>query len=223
VSSSLNNEDVIAFLTSEKLDKLREEILRLERELSDFGYDPRRGIESYSVSELKELIERAGSKQECLKKSLIKLIDIQEELYRELYRLAGFKELDVDTEIPEKNLMRLKGWLLTGEVVPLFGDSTKFKQALKEIAKILKSCQGGYGDEVLTTLRRVYKRDYDRYRVIKYILEICAKLRGCDKKMDDLELLPLESIATLIDECIRGVGPLKLAMYLETIEGRGKK
>jgi hypothetical protein len=225
MSPFLDNENggVIASLASERLDKLREEIYRLERELAGFGYDPRRGIESYSVSELRELIERAGPKRPFLEESLIRLIDAQTELYKELYRLAGFKELDVDTEIPEKNLMRLKEWISTGGAAPGFGAPTKFEQALKEIAEVLRSRQEGYGDGALRVLRRVYKRDYDRYRAMKRILGICAELGCYDKRMDDLEMLPLGIAAKLLDDCVRKVGPLRLAERLESMEGGRRK
>jgi hypothetical protein len=216
--SSSNPREEDAAAVSERLDGLREEVLRLEQELGSFGYDPRVGIESRTISELRELMESAGPQRQKVRETLLKLIEVQERLYKELYRLAGSKEQNVDTETPERNLMALKKWLLTGEATPAFGGTTKFKQALNEVARILQTFQKDRAKEILNALRRIYKRDYDRYRVVRCVLEACAKLGGLNREVSDLELLPLESAVRLVDESVEKVGALKLAAHLRAVE-----
>jgi len=208
---------------SEALDKLREEILKLERELGRFGYDSRRGIESYSISELKGLIGRAGPERLKVRELLVRLVNIQEELYKELYCLAGLKELNVDTETPEKNVLRLKKWLLAGEVAASPGNvveaKTKFERALEAVVETLRTCQENCEDELLNALRGVYKRDYDRYRVIKHALEVCVKL-GYTVDLSKLDSASLESAARLLSECARNVGVPELAAHLKMTGAR---
>jgi hypothetical protein len=216
ISEPRSHEDEIG--VSEALDKLREEILRLERELGMFGYDPRRGVESYSISELKDLIERSGPNRSRVRELLVKLVTVQEELYMELYRLAGLKELNVDTETPEKNILRLKKWLLTGEAHTSPSNATrsrtKFEQAVETIVEILKTCQENCEDRVLDALKGIYKRDYDRYRVMKHVLEVCAEI-GYAVDLSKLEPSSLRNVARLICKCSRSVGVSKLVAYLK--------
>jgi hypothetical protein len=212
-----------ATAVSEKLDRLREEILKLEMELSKYGFDPRRGIESYSMSEIKQLLKRAGSNYVRVKELLYELACAQEKLYRELYSLAGLRELNVDTETPEKNLMRLKRWLLAGRDVeaPPANNVTKFDRALGEIAGILRRCQDNCVGEILNALKSMYKRDYDRYRVVKHIAENCATLGGLEAAIvEEIETLPLERAVEVIVECSKKVGCVRLAACLEA---RGEK
>lgn len=201
------------FSISERLDALRREILNLEIELAKYGFDPRRGIESYSVSEIKDLLERAGSNYPEVKELLIKLVETQERLYKELYSFAGLKELNVDTETPEKNVMKIKEWLLAGKA-PARDNSTKFKHAIEEVTKALQKCHANCGSRVLEVLVRIYKRDYDRYRVIKRVIEVCIELGGLEEP-PELETLPIESAVTLIDECAKKLGHSKLALNLK--------
>ena len=217
-NSGLYKEDVAA--VSERLDELREEILKLEHELSKFGYDPRIGIESRKVSELKELIERAGSEREKVKELLTKLIEMQKKLYKELYHSAGLKKLNVDTETPEKNLVRIKKWLLGEGENPVPSGVTKFKQALEEIASVLQTCQESRESEILSTLRRIYKRDYDRYRIVRYVLETCAELGGLDGEIGDLTAHSLESAVRLLIECADKVGVPQLVTRLRAVGAR---
>jgi hypothetical protein len=213
-----SHEDEIG--VSEVLDKLREEILRLERELGRFGYDPRRGIESYSISELKDLIERSGPGRSRVRELLVKIVTAQEELYRELYRLASLKELNVDTETPEKDILRLKKWLLTGEAPTSPSNAvrprTKFEQAVEAVVGILRACQENCEDRVLDALKGIYKRDYDRYRVMKRVLEVCAEM-GYAADLSKLEPGSLRNVARLLSECSRSVGVSKLVVYLKAV------
>jgi len=197
---------------SEKLDKLREEVLKLERELGKYGYDPRRGIESYSISELKDMIKKAGSEHAKVRDLLAKLVETQKKLYRELYNAAGLRELNVDTETPEKNLLKIEEWLLMSRENLVNHDITKFEKILGEIAKILGNCQENCETEILGVLRKVYKRDYDRYRVIKYVIETCGRLGIYEEK--EIETLSLKDAVNLIVRCAKKVGPTKLAIYI---------
>jgi hypothetical protein len=222
VSTEKSSENEIMAI-SEKLDRLREEILKLERELSKYGFDPRRGIESYSISEMEKLLKRAGPNYVRIKELLYELVCAQEKLYRELYSSAGLRELNVDTETPEKNLIRLKRWLLAGKDVEALPASnvTKFDQVLGRIARILRRCQDNCVGEILTALKSMYKRDYDRYRVVKRIAENCAALGGLEAAIvEKIETLPLERAVEVIVECSKKVGCVRLATYLEA---RGEK
>jgi hypothetical protein len=222
VSTEKSSENEIMAI-SEKLDRLREEILKLERELSKYSFDPRRGIESYSMSEIEKLLKRAGPNYVRIKELLYELVCAQEKLYRELYSSAGLRELNVDTETPEKNLIRLKRWLLAGrdvEALPA-NNVTKFDQVLRGIARILRRCQDNCVDEILIALKSMYKRDYDRYRVVKHIAENCTALGGLEAAIvEKIETLPLERAVEVIVECSKKVGCVKLATYLEA---RGEK
>jgi hypothetical protein len=216
MSESRSHEDEIG--VSEALDKLREEILRLERELGRFGHDPRRGIESCSISELKDLIEKSGSERSRVRELLVKLVTAQEELYRELYRLAGLKELNVDTETPERNILRLKKWLLTGEAPSspsnVVRSKTRFEHAVEAIVEIFRTCQENCEDRVLEALKGIYKRDYDRYRVMKRVLEVCAEM-GYVADLSKLGPDSLKDAARLLGECSKSVGVSKLVAYLK--------
>jgi hypothetical protein len=214
--SMVESSEKDALALSEKLDTIRKEILNLEIELSKYGFDPRRGIESYSISEIKSLLQRSGSKCTRVRELLTKLVETQERLYRELYNLAGLRDLNIDTETPEKNTARIKKWLLTEELpTPAHGGSTKFRYAIDEIVRILRECETECGDRILEVLMRVYKRDYDRYRVIRYLLEVCVDLGGLKSVPPALETLPIESVRTLINGCIEKTGRFRLISSLK--------
>jgi len=214
---SSNSETPLENNTSitEKLEKLREEILSIEKKLAEYGFEPRRGIESYKISELRDLIARAGSSKNEVKKLIVKLVELQEKLYRELYQSAGLKELKIDTDTPEKRLLIIKEWLLTGKVNTTTPSQTRFKVALRKIIEILKECDSDCKEKILDALKTTYKRDYDRYRVLKFLLEICRDCGGIDKsQIIGIESKSIKEMLDLFYECVLSVGKNKLLAHI---------
>jgi hypothetical protein len=164
---------------TEFLEALREEIWLLEIELGKFGFDPRRGIESYDIAELREVLSRSGNESRA-RELLLKLIELQERLYKALYELSGSKELNVDTKSPEKRLLLIKSWLRGDGANISWRVGSKFAEALRSIIRALEKCEGDCVDRVLAILRTVYKRDYDRHRVVDRMLKMCVDTAKAD-------------------------------------------
>ena len=156
---------------SEPLEKLREQIYEMEKELSIYGYDPHRGIESYSIAEIKKLISKSPNPL-AFKESLKKLIEMQETLYRELYKLSGAEEISVDTDTPERRLRHIKSWLEGRNTIGQ--QPSKRIQFFTTLAEIVERCttRKVCKEEILQALNKTYKRDYDRYRILVKLLSI---------------------------------------------------
>ena len=165
------SENEKAIETTERLEGLRLRIRELEERLASFGFDPRRGIESYGVGELKRLVARSPRPEEA-KNLLMELIEAQEQLYKELYEAGGMKEMDVDTDTPEKRLLLIKKWLL-GEEEERVVRPPRFCFVVK---KVLDEAEKGSIEGVLDALKGGYKRDYDRHRVLRFLLDCCREL-----------------------------------------------
>jgi len=152
--------------------ELRRKVRELERALAKYGFDERRGIETYKVSEIKKLLLRTGSRKQVMK-TLKELIETQEKLYQELYRIADVREIAVDTDTPEKRLKEIKDWL---EGRRENKAENLFPKAVLKVLGMVK--RGERADAVLQALRELYKRDYDRFRVVEFILSLCNELEG---------------------------------------------
>lgn len=206
---------------AERLGKLRDEIYALEKELAQFGFDIRRGVESYKVSELKRFLAKSKNKRR-VKSLLLKLIELHELLYLELYNLAGLKRMNVDTDTPEKRLMMLKEWLITGKTTSLTPRETKFKSALRSVAEVLEQCRDDCEVKIYEVLVRVYKRDYDRYRVAKWVLDLCTSFDGTHvDEPGNLESIPVRDLSKKIAECAQTIGKEKLARLIIVRGTRG--
>lgn len=169
------------------IDELRERIRKLEKILAEYGFNQRRGIETCKVSEIKSAVHKARS-QEKVKQILKELVETQEILYRELYRIAGAKEIIVDTDTPEKKLKEIKDWL-EGRRENQRNTKNLFRKA---VYRVLKSVEEGVNPSlVLSELSVIYKRDYDRFRVLDFILSLCEKFNiSIDKsRPQDLDKL----------------------------------
>lgn len=201
---------------TERLEALRKRIYEIEKCLSKYGFDPRRGIESYKVSELKKLISSSRNAKRA-KQLLLELIELQELLYTELYRTAKLKKMNVDTDTPEKRLATIKRWLIPVKAEPAAQvTKSKFKDALLMVARALETCNTNCKEEIKHVLQEIYKRDYDRCRVIKYLIELCISYGGAGKGI--LERTEIASLDSLIDgliECSRKIGRRKLARLIE--------
>jgi len=206
------NEEAI----TERLEELRKQIYEVEKSLSKYGFDPRRGIESYKVSELRELTSRSQNADE-VKRLLLKLIELQELLYLELYRMAGLKRMNVDTDTPEKRLMTIKEWLIAGRANSIIRVAkSKFKEALSMVANVLETCNDNCKEEIKNVLQRVYKRDYDRYRVVRQVLELCTSYGNVGKEiLEGIESESLDNLADKLVECAKKIGKEKLARIIK--------
>jgi len=199
-------------LVTEGLEELRERLLALERELAKYGFDPRRGLESYSVGELREILARSDRGGEA-KKLLLEVVKLQKELYRRLYEQAGLKELRVDTDTPEKRLLAIEAWLVQGKAnSESNARESKFVQALRSVATVLATCKDDCRDRLVSVLANVYKRDYDRYRVLREVLSICVDLGGLrSEDVSDIEKKAVTDLVGLVMICAESVGRARLA------------
>ncbi|MGC8988434.1 hypothetical protein, partial [Infirmifilum sp.] len=158
---------------STRVDHLRSRIRALEGELSKYGFDQRRGIETYKRSEIRGLLRGAGPRAERVRALLKELVETQEDLYQELYRAAGAREIAVDTDTPEMKLREIKNWL-EGRREHQEESGNTFTKAVDEVLRAVE--EGGGADAVVGTLTELYKRDYDRFRVLDFILMACRRL-----------------------------------------------
>lgn len=153
-----------------RLETLREQVRRAEARLTEFGFDTRRGIETYSTGELQRLIGQSKNPGEA-RSIMQQVIDLQEELYRQLYLAAGMKSIDVDTDTPEKSLTLVKRALAPRGIA--HKTEGKFELALEHLIAALQS--GGSEKDrveaVVTAIDELYQRDYDKNRVLGQILE----------------------------------------------------
>ena len=198
-----------------ELEPLRLKIYELERRLSKYGLDPRRGIESYKISEIRELLARQRYNRE-FQELLLELIETQEALYRKLYEIAGLRELNVDTDSPEKHLFSIKE-RVTGKSPISNTHVSKFEVALRRVLEVLeKSGVELSKEDVLRALREVYKRDYDRHRVLVYILKRCRNLIP-EREVDfrDLESKPLSQLADLLVLCVSLLGKERVVKVIK--------
>jgi len=195
---------VEAFSASPELEELRAQILRIERELARHGFDPRRGIESYKVGELRSLLRGARNREE-VRGLLLALIELQEKLYRELYRAANLKEMRVDTETPEKNLVKIKRWLLEGRAdgEPRRGDEGRSLVVLRRILEKVADLEDDEecAREIESLLRRAYKRDYDRCRIVKAALDACVMAGALERSEVEKVETSLRGALALLLKC----------------------
>lgn len=169
--------DAWSVITSQEIEALRDLVYSIERELAEMGKDSKRGVESYSLSELKSLLNKSLNKEQ-FRKLLLKLVELQESLYRTLYSVAGMKEINIDTDMPEKRLLNIKEWLLFGNTRRGLSPSTKSKQSMviRRLASLLASVDGeeNCSKEIKSLLESSYKRSYDKYRVLRIALSACV-------------------------------------------------
>jgi len=179
-------------IADDELEELRLRIFGLEKDLKKFGLDPRRGVESYRPGEIKKLVYCSQNPKQVID-TLSQVLSLQEELYRKLYGLTNAAPLNVDTDVPEKNLLAIKQ-ALTSTRKRRSSSSTKFAIAVKEVLEILQKHEQNEKLEelIISTLAKIYKRDYDRCRILTYLLErLGAKTSGH------------ESLATLVKMLVR--------------------
>jgi len=183
------------FARDETIENLRLKIFELEKELSKFGFDKRRGIESYKISELKKLIKDSTSTSEVLG-ILKQIVAIQEELYERLYALTGAEFKEIDTDTPEHRILKIKEMFenRVRKTEPRTETETKLNSLVKSIITIMEEFpEEECVNRVISILKSLYKRDYDRYRIIVHVL----KMSGT-KVDESLFTKSLREIATFL-------------------------
>lgn len=162
---------VISEADEVELDSLRERIRSFEVELVGFGFEANRGIETYSIGELQRLINRSRDPTR-VRGSIERIVELQEELYRQLYAASGMKRMDVDTDTPERSLLLVRR-VLEPRTKPPPAPRAKLEEAM---TLMLAAWDTGMSEEsrrevVKAALIRAYKRDYDRNRVLILLLK----------------------------------------------------
>ncbi|MEM1829887.1 MAG: hypothetical protein QXV79_04540, partial [Thermofilaceae archaeon] len=166
--------------------ELRRRIRELEKALSAYGFDCRRGIETYKVSEIKRILREAGPREGEARVILRELVEAQLALYRELYSAAGAREIVVDSDTPERRVKEIKEWLegrgvKRGERVNLFA---------KTVYEVLNAVERNENvDSIVELLARSYKRDYDRFRVLRFLAELCGGFNAEAERYENLREL----------------------------------
>ncbi|MCS7385120.1 MAG: hypothetical protein NDF55_00075 [archaeon GB-1867-005] len=136
--------------------------------------------------------------------------------------------LDIDTDSPERRLVRIKEWLEKKAAHKPIRSRKKFIDTIKSVLQVIK-LRDSNNDEVLTNiimgiLTKSYKRDYDRYRVLKFIIEsmqrFCAT-NHLESLQMNIEMLPINELVRKVVKDLRKVDVNKLETYILTMyEGR---
>jgi hypothetical protein len=195
-------------------EQLRREVWRLERELTLYGFDNKRGIETYNISEIKKVLKALSQKDaKDAKKLLRDLVRVQRTLYDELYKMAGATEMSVDTHMPESKLREIEAWL-EGPQKGRHKVEMRFAEAVMEVLKTIKR---GRDAEALTgILLRLYKRNYDRFRVLDFLASACEEMGAKIKRP-----LP-ESLRDASEALLASTSALNLDDIVKTVERRLK-
>ena len=98
-----------------ELDELRFKIREAEQVLIDnYGFNPKRGIETYNISQIKLLAEKNGPTEEFLK-DLKKCVDLLKDYYRIHHDMEEFRPIDSNT----RNIDRIDRYLQRAKPVKL--------------------------------------------------------------------------------------------------------
>jgi len=104
-----------------ELNELRFKIREAEQVLIDnYGFDPKRGLETYNISQIKLLAEKNGPTEEFLK-DLKKCVDLLRDFYRIHHDMEEFKPIDSTT----RNIDRIDRYLQRVKPVKLVDLSGK--------------------------------------------------------------------------------------------------
>jgi len=101
------------------LDRVRGEIYAAEQVLIDkYGFDSKRGVETYKISEIKFLAKKNGPSEEFLN-DLRKCVDLHKEFYRNYHRQSAFQP--VKDDVATQNINRIDRWLQKVKPIKLPG------------------------------------------------------------------------------------------------------
>jgi hypothetical protein len=157
--------------THQKLEDLRLKIWELQKQLTKYGFDERRDLESYKVSDIKRLLNRLNDKREAIE-LINRIVSLTEEFYKTLYGTVNMEILNIDTDTPEKRTLMLKKWLCgSSKKVEQKLIKTTFSEVVEKIIDIINKCENldECVKKVILYLREKYRRDYDRYRIVEYL------------------------------------------------------
>lgn len=188
------------------MDDLRRKVRELEKTLSSYGFDERRGIETYKVSEVKKVLQRAGTREDEARRILKELIEVQLTLYRELYRVAGIRDIVVDTDMPEKKVKEIGDWLEGGRKENRGGNAGLFARTVNDVLNMIKESKDA--SSVMELLTASYKRDYDRFRVLEFLAELCEELGVKVKRPKNLDELANTTITHVLEASVDKVREL---------------
>jgi len=146
------------------IEEYRSMLRSLERKMESFGFDARRGLETYSVQEIKNLARKNGFSKEFLM-TLDKCLREHVEFYTTLHTKTS-EPLLVEREMPEKTIQAIQEWLthfrrgIPNKVrEPI--TSVLSRRFLIELEQVQDPSQL---EEWYEELGKLYKREYDIYR-----------------------------------------------------------
>lgn len=155
------------------IEKQRAKLHLLEGKLTSFGFDARRGLETYTIQEIKKLARKNGFSTdflEALDRCLLEHISFYNALHKKI-----FEPLSVERDMPEKNIQAIQEWLTH------FRQGTPRRKASESISLVLyrhfltelKRAQSpaqleGWYEE----LKKSYKREYDIYRFVDLLARL---------------------------------------------------
>jgi len=151
----------------EEIEELREELRLREKEMQRFGFEKNRGLETYSVKEIKDLAKR-NNYSENFFKALRECLNKHMDFYVKVHGLREFRIIKENQSM--ENIRKLQTWLMspTKEIVKKLSKSEillrRFFTELRD-AESLHHFQNWYEK----VLRKTYKRDYDVYRFIEFL------------------------------------------------------
>ncbi|MEM1695134.1 MAG: hypothetical protein QXQ90_00900, partial [Desulfurococcaceae archaeon] len=176
------------------------------------GFDCRRGIEAYKISEIKRILREAGVREGDARAILRELVEAQLALYRELYSAAGAREIVVDSDVPEKRVKEIKEWL-EGRRERRSERVNLFAKTVYEVLNIVERNKDA--DSVVELLARSYKRDYDRFRVLYFLIELCGGFNveaGRYENLDELAKVTVDRVLEVGVERVRKLAMERLKM-----------
>jgi uncharacterized membrane protein YheB (UPF0754 family) len=161
------------------IEKQRVRLRSLEKELEPFGFDSRKGLETYSLQEIRKLAKRNRFSKNFLK-TLNKCLHKHMDFYRTLHH-EGFEPLSIERDMPEKNVQAIQEWLTNlKKGAPLKKTKESISSALSRcfLEKLKQTQTPNQLEEWYGELRRFYKREYDIYRFADMLARVYNEYVG---------------------------------------------
>ena len=167
----------------EEVEKLREELRLREKEMQKFGFEKGRGLETYSIKEIKDLAKTNNYSKSFLK-ALQESLNKHLEFYTKIHNLREFRLIKENQSM--ENIWKLQTWLARPPkkmTKKLSKSETLLRRFFKELkeAKSPEHFQKWY-EEVLV---KTYKRDYDVYRFVEFLARAYNEYTGSQALVPD--------------------------------------